>query len=159
MKRLLVPLISLFLMISVVIVSAEDVTLTFSSNCNSGSIWTTRQGCETPQDENHYAQGEDIYIHGRNFDKEVYKWDIEGQPGRASGDPKIIVANGSYQVNSTGDFCFYAYTVQEDDWGEYKVTFNNKHDNYRVPVVPEFGIIIGSLTIVGAVILFFIIRK
>ncbi len=105
---------------------------------NPGAIWTTRNDCgEEQQDVNHFSVGENVYINGANFDEDVYNWDISGQPGGASGDPGQEVASGQFNVDSSGSFCFNAYTVQSDDWGEYKVTFGNKHDNYRVE--PSLG--------------------
>jgi hypothetical protein len=47
-----------------------------------------------------------------------------------------VQVEGTCTVCSTcpnGDFCFPAYEVQPDDWGEYKVDVDGgKSDNYRV---------------------------
>lgn len=97
----------------------------------SGSIWTTKDDCGTStQDENHYAVGEDVYINGSNFDADDYDWSITGTPG--SEDPDIVVASGVQAVDETGEFCFFAYTVENGDDGEYKVDFGGKKDNYGV---------------------------
>src|SRR3989344_3709465 len=119
-----------------------------------GAIWTTTASCgEDPQNANHYAIGDVIYINGENFDEGNSSWDITGQPGGASCDPNTVVASGVVSVGESGSFCFEAYTVANDDCGEYKATAGNKHDNYRVdedvPVVPEFGLIAGLTTILG----------
>ncbi|MFC1687405.1 NEW3 domain-containing protein [Patescibacteria group bacterium] len=99
----------------------------------SGAIWTTENGCGTiAQDLNHYNVGEHVWINGSNFDAGNYAWSITGQPGNSSGDPNTEVASGNYDVDSSGEFCFLAYTVAGDDWGEYKVAFGKKGDNYRV---------------------------
>lgn len=99
----------------------------------AGAIWTTNIDCGVDtQDENHYAKGSWVYINGANFDPGTYDWFIEGQPGNASDDPNIKVAQGSFSVDDTGAFCFAAYQVQMDDGGEYKADFDGKKDNYRV---------------------------
>lgn len=98
----------------------------------SGAIWTTTGSCGDPQNVNSYGVGDVVFINGSDFDAGTYDWQIEGQPGGASGDPNIVVASGSQAVDSSGDFCFSAYTVAEDDWGEYTVDFGRKNDNYNV---------------------------
>ena len=155
MKKLLVSSILIFvLMISfMAIVSALP---------NSGVIWTTRDNCgENPQNENHFFVGEKVYINGENFAAGTYNWTITGLP--SSCDDGIVVASGNYVVDSSGAFCFEAYTVNLDDCKEYQADFNGKHDNYHVnpsvPVVPEFGLIVGLLTMLGAVGAFFVIRR
>jgi uncharacterized repeat protein (TIGR01451 family) len=101
----------------------------------SGSIWTTKDDCgDDTQDVNHFDHGQWVYINGENFDEDNYLWEIKGQPGGASGDPDIGVEDGDYAVDETGSFCFPAYQVNFDDWGEYKVGFGGKNDNYRVDV-------------------------
>jgi len=172
MKKILILLLGVF-----VLVAAISMV---SANENSGSIWTTRTDCgNVSQEVNQYAIGEKVYINGNNFgvdndsedgsddnednSDEGYDWTITGQPGHASCDPSIVVASGEYMVNSSGAFCFEAYTVNPNDCGEYKVNFEGKKDNYHVdlnaPVVPEFGAIAGLATILGAMGLFFFIRK
>lgn len=102
---------------------------------DSGSIWTTTAACTEIINENHYAKGEDVWIAYKNIPSGDYEWDISGQPGHASTDPGQVVASGTRTVTSqTQDrVCFFAYTVADDDAGEYHATFGgNKHDNYRV---------------------------
>lgn len=140
------------------------LVLMFSfTSAGSGSVWTTLNDCGTEQqDVNHYLAGDDVYINGNNFNSGNYDWDIKGLPGQASCDPASVVASGNVNVNSSGAFCFNAYTVLGDDCGEYKASVGNKHDNYRVdetPLVPEFTLVIGIITIFGALIAFFVIRK
>lgn len=127
---------------------------------NPGAIWTTNNDCgNETQDENQYALGGTVYINGKNFCAGTYDWSITKQ----SGNPKIVVASGNKTVDSTGSFCFKAYTIQANDTGVYSVDFGNKNDNYRVdlslPVVPEFSTYVGALTVLGAVGLFFLVRK
>ena len=130
-----------------------------------GAIWTTRGDCgDSSQDVNKYAVGEDVYINGNNFVVGTYDWAITGQPG--SLDPNMVVASGSDATNSNGAFCFKAYTVKADDGGVYTVDFDGKNDNYHVeyeieepPTVPEFGAVVGVLTVLGAVGMFLVVRK
>lgn len=129
----------------------------------SGSIKTVRADCTDPVDENQYAIGDKVYLKGANFAPGEYDWSITGQPSKASCDPQEIVASGLFNVDSTGAFCFEAYTVNTDDCGEYKADFGNKKDNYRVnlniPVVPEFGLFAAGLTIVSSIAIFFLVRR
>lgn len=131
---------------------------------NPGSIWTTNNDCgDETQDENQYAIGGTVFINGKDFCEGTYDWTITGQPGGASADPGIVVANGSKAVNSSGSFCVQAYTIPTDDDGTYTVDFGRKNDNYRVnlnlPAVPEFGTTVGILTALGAVGTFFLVRR
>lgn len=138
------------------------LTLGFAVAEAQGSIWTTTSACGEIQNDNHYAVGEDVYIRGNNFGASTYAWDITGQPGQASCDPNVPVASGNLVVDNSGAFCFKAYTVLEGDCGEYKANFDNKHDNYRVEennVVPEFKTTIGILTTLGALGVFFLVRR
>jgi hypothetical protein len=134
-----------------------------SVSAASGSIWTTLNDCgASQQDINHYAIGDNVFVNGNNFDAGAYSWSVKGQPGQASCDPNAVVANGTLVVGQSGAFCFNAYTVQANDCGEYKVDFGNKNDNYRVddvPSVPEFGMFAASLTILGALGAFFLLRR
>ncbi|RQW08525.1 hypothetical protein EH222_05610 [candidate division KSB1 bacterium] len=109
---------------------------------NAGAIWTTRGDCgDETQDANHYAVGETIFINGSGFDPNTdHEWSIEGQPGQASCGPGDVVAQGGITTDDAGAFCFSAYTVLNDDCGEYKVSVGNKHDNYRVDPYPSIDI-------------------
>jgi len=164
MKKFLILAFLVVIVSSLIVaVSAEDISVTISSapgggGGNPGSIWTTRDDCgDEQQNVNQYDIGEKVWINGRNFNEGDYEWAITGQPGGASCDPNIVVVNGTRTVDSSGSFCFNAYTVLSGDCGEYKVDFNNKHDNYNV--IPEFGLFVGMITILSAVGVFFVIRK
>jgi len=163
MKKLLcLGALILFLVLASFSVYADvDVTIdetSLTGGGNPGSIWTTRDNCgDEQQDVNHYLPGEHVFINGANFDERDYDWTIKGQPGGASCDPSIVVASGTKTVNSSGAFCFDAYTVANDDCGEYKVKFENKGDNYNV--IPEFGLVVGIMTVLSAVGVFFFIRR
>jgi hypothetical protein len=140
------------------------LVLAATAFADSGSIWTTRDDCgaET-QDENHYANGETVYINGGNFASGTYNWVIKGQPGEASCDPKVIVASGINVVGSSGVFCFAAYTVGDGDCGEYTVDFGKKNDNYRIlgapNNVPEFTAIGAGIAALGAGAVYFIRKR
>jgi len=108
----------------------------------SGAIWTTNGACgEEGQDANHFKAGDEVYVNGSNFEPGTYAWAITGNPGGSSCDPGIVVASGSVTVDASGAFCFSAYTIRDDDCGEYRYTVGGKNDNYRVKgeVHLEFG--------------------
>jgi hypothetical protein len=103
------------------------------------SIWTTGTTCidPDPQDDNHYAVGESVYVRGSNFDPSVTVFGtVSGQPGGSSCDPGQVVANFSASTDGDGYFCVLGYTVQPGDCGEYTVDVsvggNKKNDNFRV---------------------------
>ncbi|MFH1310794.1 MAG: hypothetical protein ABIH65_00105 [Nanoarchaeota archaeon] len=161
MKKLFntLTILVLLVVLAIGIVSANLVLITIENEGNPGAIWTTKDDCGSEQQNvNQYNIGEYVYIKGENFNLGEYDWNIKGLPGQASCDPSIIVASGTKTVNSDGSFCFNAYTVQNNDCGEYRVIFgSNKHDNYHV--IPEFGIVVGILTLVSAVGIFFFVRR
>ena len=114
---LLIAILSIALLVNTV--SAVSVE---SEVGGSGAIWTTMNDCgDAKQDVNEYNIGDVVFINGDNFDEGNYDWSIKGQPGNASCDPGIVVANGTYAVDETGAFCFEAYIVQEGDCGVYKI--------------------------------------
>lgn len=158
-KIMLSMLVAVLVIGSIAAVSAtHPIELVKENNGNSGSIWTTTNLCGTEQqDVNKYNIGETVYINGAGFDAGDYEWTITGQPGQASCDPKIVVASDAQTVDSSGAFCFAAYTVQSDDCGEYSVDFGKKNDNYNV--IPEFGTMVGVLTALSAVGVFFLVRR
>lgn len=135
-------------------------------------IKTTTSTCEDIVNENHYVEGENVYVHVIGFENNTkYPWDITGQGGsensEASCDPNTIIASGNQTTDIDGNLCFAAYTIKNDDCGEYKVTFgakspDKKTDNYRVGediTVPEFGTTIGIATALGALGVFFLVRR
>lgn len=155
MKRLFTLLVAV---ISLALLVSSAVAISVESQGGSGAIWTTKNDCgDEQQDVNEYDIGEVIYINGANFDEGTYDWEIKGQPGQASCDPNQIVVSGDYTVDESGAFCFEAYTVEEGDCGVYKAKFSNKQDNYHV--IPEFGAVVGIMTVMGAVGLFFLVRR
>ncbi len=127
----------LFLISTLVLVMIVGTSAVFAQDEDrtpgSGAIWTTDGSCgDLSQDVNHFARGHHVHINGSNFDPGEYEWAITGNPGGSSADPGIVVASGTYTVGSSGAFCFDAYTVKDDDGGEYTVDFGKKNDNYRV---------------------------
>lgn len=139
----------------------------FASAGSMGSIWTTSNECGEPSESsNHYEIGEQIYLNGIGFYKNgAYNWTVKGNPGRASCDSGKIVATGSLPLSDEESFCFPVYIVQEGDCGVYKVRFGMKVNSYRVklndyiPNAPEFGTVVGVLTVLGALGVFFVVRK
>ena len=99
---------------------------------NPGTLWTTTVACGLdPVDSNHFAVGENIYLHLRGFEPNTSQdWSITGTPG--SCDSQIAVASGTANFDANGDACFLAYTVLPNDCGTYQVKVGTKGDNYRV---------------------------
>lgn len=131
MNKIVVAFSALFLgMIFSLLVQQGRISV----QADSGAIWTTNASCgSVGQDLNHFAKGQLIYVNGAGFDaNQVLNWDITGNPGGSSCDPNQVVASGTVTADSTGAFCFSAYTVAQNDCGEYKVNVGNKGDNYRV---------------------------
>lgn len=105
-----------------------------SASAAPGAIWTTTGACGDPQNVNNYNVGDQVFVNGAGFGPSTTEmlWKIVGKPGGASGDPGQVVANGAISPDINGEFCFYAYTIQSDDWGEYSVKIGSKSDNYHV---------------------------
>lgn len=126
--------------IGVALIATLALGFSFGSvfaNGNAGSIWTTDDS-DTYQDKNQYAQDEDVYVRGENLDPDTeYTIVVTGQPGGASADPNTDVASVNVTTDSSGNFISFAYTVANDDDGEYKVSVDNKQDNYRVDGLQE----------------------
>lgn len=95
-----------------------------------GSIWTRVVTCGPQQNDNHYDVNLDLFIAGEGYAPGTYNWAIVGQPN--SGDPSMTVASGTVTIDASGAFCFYAYTIQADDYGVYKFNVGGKNDNYSV---------------------------
>ncbi len=123
-----------FLAASLFFLSVFSTPLFSYNNLAPGAIWTTNADCgDETQDVNHYPVGGVVWVNGNNFKPLTeFDWTITGQPGHASCDPGEIVASGKITTDEDGAFCFNAYTVREDDCGEYTVDVGNKNDNYRV---------------------------
>ena len=126
--------VTLFAGIALLVLLAFSFQLAYAqTDRSSGAIWTTDGSCGgSTQDENHFNHGDVVYINGSGFDEGSYSWTITGQPGNASDDPGDVVASGTFNVDSSGSFCINAYTIPDDDGGEYSVKFGNKGDNYDV---------------------------
>lgn len=118
---------------------------------NVGAIWNSPDNCsDAVQNVNHYSAGQVVSVNGNGFDPGTYAWHITGNPGGASADPGINVAEGTLEILANGSpanltggiqlvsvtghqFCFKAYRVRADDNGEYSLDFGaSKNDNYRV---------------------------
>lgn len=138
---LILAIIAVISIFAVQTVKAQDI------QNNNGAIWTTDGSCgDASQDVNHFQKGHSVYINGSGFDAGSYSWSITGNPGGASTDPGIVVASGTVNVDDSGNFCFNAYTIKNDDGGEYSVKVGNKGDNYRV----EYGTASVQVNVSGA---------
>ncbi len=98
----------------------------------SGAIWTTDVLVVIYHKMSTISLASSCSYQWQQLRSGEYEWAITGNPGGSSADPGIVVASGTYTVGSSGAFCFDAYTVKDDDGGEYTVDFGKKNDNYRV---------------------------
>jgi hypothetical protein len=149
---------SLMIILSLVLLSAG-----FASAVKpvSPSMWLTKTDCSTAGTKaEQFNPGETVYAHGTGFTPNTYVLSIRENPFKPSD---IITPDQNKVVNATGNFCFAAYTIQLDDDGEYRVYVGdvneNFHDDENAPVVPEFGTAVGVLTALGALGVFFLVRK
>ena len=114
---------------------------------NAGSIWTATGSCGSPQDENHYAVGDVVYVVYENLGPGDHTWNITYT--NKAGKPEVT--NGT-QSGDSG--CFAAWTIQPAEAGyEFKVDMGGKQDSYGVDgviFVPAPGISIAkSITSAG----------
>lgn len=111
-------------------IALSAITGSAAATGNSGAIWTTDGSCGiASQNINHFYVGEHVYINFSGFAAGTYAWQIQ----QISGNPKPIVASGTYVVGASGAGFFDAYIVQSSEVGnEYTVDLGNKNDNYQV---------------------------
>jgi hypothetical protein len=146
---------------STILILAMLLVLTTAASATYGSVWVTRDDCgPRSQSITTYARGETVWVNGESYDPGDHAWTVTGEPG-ITCDDGIDVASGTVTVGEDGTFCFAAYTVQNDDCGEYKVPVGNMYTKYVVDEnqVPEFGLIAGGVALAGAVAGFFLLRK
>src|SRR3989344_7548815 len=100
---------------------------------NSEAIWITRNACGVQGlDTTIFNSGENVYINGENIEQGFYGWQITGQFGE-SCDSGQIVASGTLSVGYLKKFCFKAYTISENDGGQYNfLKAGIKLDEYNV---------------------------
>ncbi|KKW01258.1 MAG: hypothetical protein A2898_02190 [Candidatus Kerfeldbacteria bacterium RIFCSPLOWO2_01_FULL_48_11] len=140
---------------SIAYFSSFATFITHPAYAAPASVWTTQVTCANPadQDANEYANGDTVYIRGKNFlANTTYYWTIMGNPGGASADPSQIVKSDDVVTDGDGFFCLAAYVVGSDgdlDDGVYTVdVYDNsdheggsKNDNYHVN-----GVLFGSIS-------------
>lgn len=143
-------------LLSVLLLSMLCISLVVATQ---GSIWTSTGSCDSNQGDNQYYAGQTVYIHVENFNANTNSsWNIRTWVD----DNEIVIIRGNVQLDENGSVCFPAYTIQAGDSGEYKVSVDGKHKTYHViepPMVPEFGPIVGGLTVLGAIGVFFLVRR
>lgn len=118
------------------------LTVSIAASAGRGAVWTTKNDCGLEQqDVNHFNVGDAVFINGAGFDPGAYEWEIRGKPGGASGHPGEVVRDDTVTIGN-GGFCFNAYTIQAEDWGEYGVKVGDvKGDNYRVSGQPTATVV------------------
>ncbi|MEK6850737.1 MAG: hypothetical protein AABX85_04130 [Nanoarchaeota archaeon] len=155
-KNVLILSVFIFLLVfTSAIVSAEFPPV---------SVLTADTDCSA---KDNYNVGDSVYINVTNFGTGSHIWSIIGQGN--SCNPNVTIAGGSFFVPSyPSSVCFNAYNITLDNCGEYNVTvydwfFGTQSTDYHVDneviYVPEFGLIAGTITIMGALLAFLLIRK
>ncbi len=113
------------------LLSAVQIPVSAQEINGAGSLWTTNVSCgSTPQDVNHFYLGESIYLHGSGFaPNQELPWYIQ----KVNANPQVTVADGTVKANSSGKFCFLAYTPVASDVGyEFQSKVGTKGDNFDV---------------------------
>lgn len=124
------------------------------ANCPQNQILKATEKCGSFNENSEgFEIGENICLNGKSFQAGVYNWEI-----KKDGE---VFSNGKKSVDNTGKFCFKTKTYE---CGEYEVNFGGMVKNYSVkcdepPVVPEFGTVVGIVTLLGALGVFFVIRR
>lgn len=91
-------------------------------------------------------------ISGKHFDKGVYDWSITSNG--------TILFSGRKVVDATKKFCINLDIPECIDYDiNFGYAYRYHENNCEVPVVPEFGTIIGVVTLFSAMGVFFIIRR
>jgi len=93
------------------------------------NLWFTRNGCGT-SGETHFHAGDVIYFNGTDFLAGPTEYTIYGLPG--SCDEYVTVLRETFAVDTTGTFCFAAYTVEEGDCGQYAVQMGECYNIFTV---------------------------
>jgi len=116
----------------------QTIEQTMDSKCSgcgtSGLIWTRLNGCGDQNDHYNYGPGEEVWIEGKGFDPLTNcSWYIVGLGN--SCDVDITLNSGGLSTDENGDFCFHAYTIQEDDCGTYKASASDVNEHFNVDCV------------------------
>jgi len=160
MKR---EMILAILVISSVLLVAGGV-----SAATAPSILTfTNDQCNLPNVSS-YNAGQEVYVQVENLESGTYYLKIKWNSGDPACDPKKDVRQTGALIIDSTKFCFdTGYKVKNKDCGEYKIVLVNANTQiegkykvfYNVPMVPEFGPIVGILTVLGALGVFFVVRS
>lgn len=93
------------------------------------NLWFTKGGCGSAG-VTHFQAGDVIYLNGTDFPPGPTEYTIYGQPG--SCDEYVTIVRQVYTVDATGTFCFAAYSVADDDCGEYSVQMGECYNLFTV---------------------------
>lgn len=152
-KNILLLVSSVF--IFVVAVSMISATSTYACiNCPDNQVLKATEKCGTfTGNGDAFEIQEKICMNGKYFQAGVYDWEIKKD--------NEVVSRGSKRVDNTGKFCL---ETKSEECGEYEMNFGGLKQTYSVkcediPQVPEFGTVIGIVTLLGALGVFFVIRR
>jgi len=125
----LVPMLLLIILIS-------------AGHADAQTLWATKGACG---DASHSAygfyEGEQLYINGSGFaPNTALAWTITGSDAYGC-DGNAVIASGSITTDQNGAVCFFAYTIQKDDCGEYLVQLGSASKVFKVYRVPAIDLI------------------
>ena len=148
-------LVSVLVIASIAMVSA--VKPISSLNPDFGFVANGASCADQQKNSINYNINDSVWVKGSPLDSSTtYEWEIVGQKGDASGDPDVLVANGT--ITGENIVCFNEYKINNNDFGLYKLKVDEKQAGV-IHVIPEFSFYIGALTLVSALGVFFLVRR
>jgi len=125
----LVPMLLLLILIS-------------AGQAEAQTVWVTKGACgDASQSAYGFYDGEQLYINGSGFaPNATLAWTMTGNDAYGC-DGNAVIAGGSITTDPNGAVCFFAYTVQKDDCGEYLVQLGTASQVFKVYQVPAIDLI------------------
>jgi hypothetical protein len=160
------------MILAILVISSVLLVIGFASAAKDTPKIFVTNGCDSSSDKvNSYSLGNEVFVKVKNLDQGMYPLKIKWKSGDASCNPEKVPITGTLTVGSDGKYCFdtnHAITsaycgtykvVALDSNGDEKFTDTFTIDNGNVPSAPEFGPIVGILTVLGALGVFFVVRS
>ncbi|NLP11548.1 hypothetical protein GX408_14220, partial [bacterium] len=118
------------------------VILISAGQAEAQTLWVTQGSCgDASQSTYGFYEGEHLYINGSGFaPSATMAWTITGNDAYGC-DGNAVIASGSITTDQNGAVCFFAYTVQKDDCGEYLVQLGTASQVFKVYQVPAIDLI------------------
>ncbi len=125
----LVPLLLLIILIS-------------AGQADAQTLWVTKGACgDASQSTYGFYDGDQLYINGSGLAANAtLAWTMTGNDAYGC-DGNTVIASGSITTDPNGTVCFFAYTIQKDDCGEYLVQLGTASQVFKVYQVPAIDLI------------------